>query len=141
MHPDLEKAIKLLDEGQDTCVLCKDSNIYRSSRRGVAPLMGFLEESIDLTGFSAADKVVGKATALLYCLLGVHAVYAHVMSKPALQVLQSHKIKTAYGQLVSAIQNRAGNGQCPMEQATASIDDPHQALLAIRQTLKRLNSK
>lgn len=137
---DLTKAKEILYSGSYTCVLCMGDQVITSQRRGVAPLMVLWEQHTDCTGFSAADKVVGKATALLYCLLGVKAVYGGVMSRPALQVLTAHGIPASYGQLTDAIINRAGTGLCPMEAATATIDDPALAPAAIRQALANLNA-
>ena len=83
---DLEHAKSILQEGGYTCVLCKGEAIHTSYHRGVRPLLELLET--DVSGFCAADKVVGKATALLYRLLNVKAVHAQVISQAALQVLQ-----------------------------------------------------
>ena len=137
---DLNKAKQLLETGGHTCVLCRDTQVITSDRRGVAPLMALWEQGADCAGFSAADKVVGKATALLYCLLGVSAVYGKVMSRPALQVLTENGISATYGQLVDAIINRAGTGLCPMETATRHISDPAHAPAAIAQALANLQS-
>ena len=140
MNTDLTRAQEVLAAEGCTCVLCKGDIYYKSTRRGVAPLMGWLEEGIDAKGFSAADKVVGKATAFLYCLLGVAAVHANVISRPALAVLQAHNIPVTWGQLVDAIQNRTGDGLCPMETATREVTDPADAPAAIRAALARLTA-
>lgn len=136
MNKDLERATMLLEGGGYTCVLCKGQSLRTSTQRGVQPLMALLEE--DMSGFSAADKVVGKATALLYCLMGVSAVYAAVISEPALAVLERHGIRVSFKSAVPYIVNRQGNGSCPMELATAHIDDPGAAPTAIRTALKKL---
>lgn len=141
MDKDLALAQKVLEVENCTCVLCKGTEIYKSTRRGVAPLMGWLEEGLDLEGFSAADKVVGKATAFLYCLLRVKEVYALVMSQAAANVLEQQGISFSYEQLVPAIQNRTGDGLCPMEQATRDVVDPADAPAAIRAALARLTNK
>lgn len=135
MFADLEAARALLNTEECTCVVCKDGVVHLSNRRGVAPLMGWLEDGTDLRGFSAADKVVGKATALLYCLLGVRAVYARVMSRAAIQVFEQQNIPYFYDKAVDAISNRAGDGLCPMETATRDISDPTLAPAAIRKAL------
>lgn len=135
---DLQRAKAMLQEKQLTCVLCKGEAVYESTRRGVAPLMGFWQQRINLKDFSAADKVVGKATALLYCLLEVKAVYANVISSPALDILLTHGILVQYDRLVDAIKNRAGDGFCPMETATLAIDDPALAPAAIQKALDNL---
>ena len=89
MKNDLDKARSLLGTGAYTCVVCRADRVYTATERGVKPLLSWLDNRTDLTGFSAADRVVGRATAFLYCLLGVKEVYAKVMSKPAAEVLVS----------------------------------------------------
>ncbi len=140
MTEDLTQAIALLDRGEYTCVLVKGDNIRTSTARGVRPLLDWLDAKADLTGFSAADKVVGKATAMLYCLLGVHRVYARVISRSALEVLERVGIGVQWETLVDHIQNRDKTNFCPMEQAVWTLDDPGAGLAAIRETLKRLQS-
>lgn len=138
MDHDLQKAAALLAQGGYTCVLCAGDAVYTSDQRGIKPLLGFLDAGIDLRGFSAADKVVGKATAFLYCLLGVKAVYAPVISRAALDVLGSFGIEAQYDVQAEAILNHRKDGFCPMETATKALDDPLQALHAIRKTLEKL---
>ncbi len=121
-----------------TCVLCKGENVYTSCCRGVKPLLGWLEQGTDLTGFCAADKVVGRAAAFLYVLMGVTHLYAGVVSQLALQVLKEKGIACEYDLMVPAIRNRTGDGFCPMESAVKDLDDPAMALAAIKQTLKKL---
>ncbi len=139
MNPDLTQAIQLLNKGGYTCVLCKEQQVYTSTQRGVKPLIDLLGE--DLTGFSAADKVVGKATALLYCLFNIRALHANVISESALAVLHDHKIPTSYTELVPHIINRTGDGKCPMELATEHISDPKAAPDIIRTALKKISDK
>ena len=138
MDKDLVLAKQLLTTEEYTCVLCRDDRIYTSTRRGVAPLLGWLDSGTNLTGFSAADRVIGKATAYLYCLLGVKEVFARVISRPAIQVLQSHSIPSHWDTLVEGIQNRQKTGPCPMEYATRNCTTPEEALAAVRQTLEAL---
>ena len=133
---DLERAKAILEQDGYTCVLCKGERIYSSNHRGVRPLLDLLETNV--SGFYAADKVVGKATAMLYCLLNVKAVHAQVISQAALQVLQSRGIAVTWDAQVEYIRNRAGDGRCPMEQATENIDDPQSALVAIQKKMKEL---
>ena len=138
MNTDLERAKKLLESSGYTCVLCKNGQVFTASQRGVRPLLDWLEGGTDLSGASTADKVVGKAAAMLYCLLGVRAVYAGVLSQPALEVLQGHGIETTFGRLVPFIENRDKTGLCPMEEATLPLSDPAEAPAAIREKLRQL---
>ena len=137
---DLQAARQLLHSGGFTCVLCLGNRISTSNRRGVAPLLELLDSGEDYKGFCAADKVVGKATAMLYRLLGVKAVWGAVMSESAVATLKEAGIEAHWERIVPYIINRAGAGSCPMEAATADIDDPAAALEAIRNTLKKLQA-
>lgn len=138
-HRDWQKARALLESGNFTCVLCKNCAVYTATERGVKPLVRWLTEGAAVAGFSAADKVVGKATAYLYVLLGVGAVYAHVMSKSAAQVLEGNGIAVEYGALVENIINRQGTGICPFEASVLEIDSPAEALTAIRAKMAQMN--
>ena len=138
MH-DLEFARSLLAKENYTCVICRDEDVITDRRRGIKPLMELLEGGKDLHGYSAADKVVGKAAAFLYCLLGIKALHAGVLSEPAREVLLSAGIETNWDTLVPAIRNRAGDGFCPMETAVWNLTDPALAPDAIRETLKKLS--
>ena len=137
---DLIRAKELLAAGEHTCVLCRGEQTLTSDLRGVAPLVEWLTAGVDLSGYSAADKVVGKATAFLYVLAGVVAVHAPVVSDAAAQVLEQHGVALTFGQRVRAIRNRAGTGRCPMESAVQNITDPNEALGVIRETLHALRA-
>lgn len=128
---DLSRAKQDLLANGYTCVLCKGDEIYTSKERGVKPLVALRESGVDFGGFSAIDKVVGKATAFLYVLLGVKAVYALVISKSALDVLKEHNICVEYGTPVAHIINRKGDGICPFEEAVLNTNDKNEAYAII----------
>ena len=138
MNTDLHNARNLLDSGDYTCVLCRQDVTHTATERGVKPLLSWLDAGLDARDFSAADRVVGRATAFLYCLLGVRAVYARVMSRPAMEVLENNGICTQTDQLVDGIINRRGTGPCPFESAVLPISDPTQALTAIRTKMSQM---
>ena len=138
---DLTRAKNLLDSSCHTCVIVKGDACYLSDHRGVKPLLQWLDEGTDLRGFSAADKVVGKAAAYLYALLGVKAVYARIISAPSVAVLEEHGITVSFETKVAGIRNRTDTGPCPMEQAVKTARSPEEALTLIRQTLEKLNQK
>ena len=130
--PDLSKAKQHLTEGGYTCVLCRGDRVHTATARGVRPLLDWLDSGLDLEGFSAADKVVGRATAFLYVLLGVREVHALVMSTPAREALEANGIAATCDREVPGIINRRGDGPCPFEEAVLGITDPREALTAIR---------
>lgn len=112
--------------------------MYTTALRGVKPLVSWLESGKDFSGFSAADKVVGKATAYLYQLLGVKNVYAQVMSRSALAVLEQGGIGASYQKLVPNIINRKGDGICPFEEAVLDIHNPEEAKKAIDKKMEEM---
>ncbi len=136
---ELIKAKEILLSGNYTCVLCKNEDIYTSTQRGVKPLVIWLKSENDFKGYVAADKVVGKATAFLYVLLGVKAVYAHVISKSAFLVLNQNNIRVEYTELVENIINRKKDGICPFEAAVLDICDPTTAYDIILNKMREMN--
>ena len=129
---DLTNAKRILTEGAYTCVLCRGDTVYTATDRGVKPLVNWLDSGLELRGFSAADKVIGRATAFLYVLLGVKEVHSLVMSTPARQALEAGGIAATCDREVGGILNRRGDGPCPFEEAVLGITDPMEALNAIR---------
>lgn len=138
MRTDTVKAKELLFSGKHTCVLCKGERVYTSNQRGVAPLISWLNSKTDLKGFSAADKVVGKAAAFLYVLLETKEVYADIISEPALETLGKFGISCHYNKKVKAIRNRTDTGFCPMETSVLTMEEPEEALKAIIRKLEEL---
>ena len=137
----LEKAKNTLTEGGYTCVLCQGEIVVTSYERGVKPLVSLLQSGTSYQGFSAADKVVGRATAFLYVLLGVKELHAHVISAPALAVLEEAHLPTTYDTLVPNIINRTGTGICPFEEAVQPITSPTLAYQTILEKLKELQKQ
>ncbi|MBR3786325.1 MAG: DUF1893 domain-containing protein [Firmicutes bacterium] len=127
-----------LREGGYTCYIIKGHEIYTSHHRGVKPLLDWLDAGTDLRGGIAADKVIGKAAAFLYVLLGVSYVYAGVISKPALGVFEKYDILCEYEILVDAIQNRTKDGFCPMERTVWNIETPDGVPALLKDALKNL---
>ena len=84
---------------------------------GVADLLSLLNrEPQTLQGALVADKMVGKAAAVLLVLGMVGEVYADVISTPAREFLDDHQIPVTFSQEVPFVMNRQKDGLCPMEQ-------------------------
>ena len=135
---DLIKAKELISLGEYTCVLIKNDKTYTSLLRGVKPLVKWYADGVNLSNFSAADKVVGKATAFLYTLLDVKEVFAKVMSVSAKAVLEEKGIKAEYESLVPNIINRKGDGICPFEEAVLNTKNKEEAYKIIRLKMQEM---
>ena len=128
----------LLLSGDYTCVLSNGEDTVTSREKGVRPLIEFIESGKDFAGYSAADKIVGKAAALLYAYMKVSELYAEVASRTAVEVCAKYGITLSYGTLTEKIINRRGDDICPMEKTVADISDPPGAYQAVKTKLAAL---
>lgn len=140
MSVNLAKAREILSGGFTFAAFNGEAAIT-DNRRGVKPLIDIIDRGETLRGFSAADKVVGKAAAFLYVLLDVSEVYAEVISRRALSVLEENNVHAEYSVLTEAVKNRAGTGFCPMETAVLDENSPEKALKKIRAKVCELSAK
>ena len=124
-----------------TLCLVKDGNCIFSDKNGIAPMMGFIEENLDLRGYCAADLVVGKASAMLFVKCGIKEVFAKTLSESGKSVLEAHGVRYEYETLTEKIINRAGTDLCPMEKALVGIYDIEDGYSILQQTLRALTSK
>ena len=92
-------------------------------------------------GSVIADKVVGKAAALLAVLGEVQAVFGRVMSEGAVSIFEKHQIPYQFETLVPYIENRTKDGMCPMEETVQLVEDPEEAFEALEKTIARLMKK
>lgn len=138
---DLEQAKQILAQGAYTCVLVSGQDCLTATARGVAPLLAWLDKDLDLSDYAAADRVVGRAAAYLYVLLGVKTVHATVASQAARAVAEQYGVALTCDTVTEAIRNRTNTGLCPMEAATEGAADPADALARIRRTLTALQKK
>ncbi|MCM1321915.1 MAG: DUF1893 domain-containing protein [Bacteroides sp.] len=141
MNQDAIKAKELFSSGKYTCVLVKDGVVHTSVLTGIAPLLAFIENGTALEGFSAADKIVGKAAALLFTFLGIKELYTPVLSEAARGVLEAHGILYHADTIAEEIINRSGTGCCPMECAVRHISEPKDAVPALKNALSLLRAK
>ena len=138
---DIERAKALFESGDYTCVLCKGETVLTSTLSGIFPMLAFIKNDTNLSGYSAADKIVGKAAAMLFVLAGVKEVYASVMSRQAEEVFNRFGILYSCDTLAENIINRNGTGLCPMEEAVSDIDEPQAAFEAIKRTMEALRDR
>ena len=141
MESDFNKAKEEFFKGKYTLVLCKNENIIASDLTGIRPLIKLIDDKKECKGYSAADKIVGRAAAFLYTLLEIKNLYGEVISKGAIEILKKVGINYEYKTLTDYIENRQKNGICPMDDAVKNINDAKQACEAIRNKIKLLQQK
>ncbi|MBT3318758.1 MAG: DUF1893 domain-containing protein [Clostridia bacterium] len=121
-------------------VFKNDDLFFFSTQRGIAPLVELCDMNNGGNELFLADKVIGKAAALLCAHCGVKVLYANVISEAALAVLQQYGIDAEYEIKVPFIKNREGNDKCPMEKLAHDVSDPGEMLLRAQNFLKSLNN-
>lgn len=133
---DIEIAVRELN-GHSIC-LCRDGAFFTDDGRGISPMMKLIAQGKDLTGYSAADVIVGKAAAMLFVKAGIVSVYAKTLSQSGMEYLKANGIPCGYDTLTERIIDRSGNDICPMEKAVSGITDPEEAYSALSQALTRI---
>lgn len=136
---DIETAKENLD-GHSIC-LCRGGEIITDDGRGISPMMRFLAERRDLTGYDAADVIVGKAAALLFVKAGIVCVHGKTMSVSARDLLEQHSIPCSYDTLTEKIINRQGTDICPMEKTVEAISDADEAYEALGRKLAEMRAE
>ena len=135
----LEKAKSLLLTSASTIAVVSNGEVFTSQERGVKPLLHLLTEKKGfLKGASVADKVVGKAAALLMVLGEIKEVHTLIISEPAIKVFEEYNILCFYDKKVDRIINRTGDGLCPMESLCLDIDDPQEAYIRIIEKISKI---
>jgi len=132
---------KRLKNNPLSIVVVNGTDIYESDKRGIAPIMQlFSENPTFLSNASVADKIVGKAAAMLFIRGGIKELCALTISEPALECLQARGISVIYDKKVKNIINRSGTDICPMEKAVMNISDPEQAYTTLAGVIKAMRA-
>lgn len=138
----IEKAKTLLKEKNATLVAVNGDNVYISYNRGVSPILDKIDENSEFfNGASVADKVIGKAAAMLLARYGVAEIHAAVVSEKALDYIRSKATKITYDTAVDYIINRDKTDMCPMEKCVLDAYDEDEAEALIRRTRQNLFKK
>ena len=122
-----------------TFAAVSENEIYISEKRGVAPILEKIDSDPDFfKGASVADRVIGKAAAMLLEKYGAAEIYAQVTSEYAIAYLNDKNVGFTYDKRVDHIINRDGTDMCPMEKTVLDIDDADEGEKLIRNKIKSM---
>ncbi len=130
--------LSYLENGATCVILNGESIVYSSTETGIRPVFALAEDKTDVSGCVAIDKIVGRAAAFIYAYLGVSEVHAYVMSEGAKEIFRKYGILSSSEILTERIINRRGDDICPMEKAVLGINEPSDALNAVRKKITEL---
>lgn len=132
---DLVQACQLMAAENLAFVLVREGQVVaRGSAHGAVELLAAVDRlGPAARGASLADKVVGKAVALIVVQAGIAAVDTPLASQGAAQVLAAQGIALHTASVVPQILNRRGDAPCPLEQLTQPFEAPEPALAKLRE--------
>lgn len=135
----LEQAKAALQGEITFAAILANGELVTSEKKGIAPMMALLQkEETLLQGACVADRVIGRAAALLMEKAGVAAAFGGIVSTHALRAFANSGIPFTYGKEVDHIINRTKTGMCPMEQTVLEIEDAEAAYEALKRKLMEL---
>lgn len=141
MEQTVNKTVNLLHAGEYTIVVQKQERQYTSKKHGIAPILDLLNENAKmLQDAIVADKVIGKAAALLLIYGKVKYIHADIISELAIEVLNEYKVSYTFDQKVPYIINRTKTDMCPMERCVLEINDPEHAFVALIEAIEKLKN-
>ena len=133
-----ENAIQMIKNGEATCVLVKDNRIVSAeSPKGIAYVLDLYDKGM-LKGVFVADTIIGKAAAMVFANAGVKECYGRTISRAGLSWLEKRGISVTYDECADMIQNRKGDGMCPMESTVKEIFDEEEAIIALKNKVNEL---
>ena len=137
---DIERAKKMLEEeGWAIVIVKKDRVLFNSKGRGIKPIyLAITRLGNTLNGASIADRVLGRAAAMLCQHVGIKEVYAGVISKSAIGLLSKGEIVFSYRESCPYILNRDGTDLCPIEKMAQDIDNVEVLIASIRNFLEKI---
>ena len=131
---------QLVNSENNLMVFREDELIFSSSGRGIAPLIEAIDAigRVNLRGVVTADRVVGKAAALLNLYMGASEVHAGVISSGAKKLLSEHGVGYEYLEDTDVVKAKDGVVFCPFEKLVWDVSDPEEAYALIRAKLAEL---
>ena len=137
---DLELAKKQLYNKQLTLAIVKNNQVlFQTDSHRISGFIHAIDTlGTQLKGASIADKVAGKALALLCIYAGIHEVYAEVLSKRAQALFEENQVVCQWKKLVDNVLDLNKTGVCPFEKAAAEISDPNDSYEAFKALLEKM---
>jgi hypothetical protein len=120
---DLELArTRLKEQGLSFCIVKHNKILFEGMSAGIKDIL-YIVSNEDIRDSSVADKIIGKAVALLLVKSKIKAAFALNINQSALDTLSLNKIEAKYENLMNRL-----DSMCQFEMAVKDINDPKKAL-------------
>jgi len=139
---DLEKAKIQLSQKQLTLVIVKNGEIlFETQFHRISGFLTAIEQlGKNLENASIADKVVGKAVALLCVYARVKAVYTETLSSEAKSLFEENGVPYEWEEMVETILDDKKQDMCPLEKEATNITDPKEAYVRFKALQQKLRA-
>jgi len=121
------------EEGFAVSIVRDGKRIFQSKTPGISALVTAIDKDrFYFKGASAADRILGRAAAMLFVYSGIVCVFAQTASNDALTALDKFEIPVESERIVPAILNRSRTSSCPFEELVQNVHDPEEAFKRLR---------
>jgi len=129
MQADLNLATQRLGQKNLSLVIVKNGRVlFEKEAHGIRGLLEAVKQLRDnMAGSSVADRIIGRAAALLLVYSGVVAVFAVTASDGGIEVLKNNHVFHEFGRRVPGILDSKRVDVCPFEKLVAGFSDPKEA--------------
>jgi formylmethanofuran dehydrogenase subunit E len=119
---------RLMNDDMNLCIVKGGKILFESRSHGVAGFLKAVEKHEgNLEGSCIADKIVGKAIALLCVHFNIGAVYADTLSRPGKTIFEKFSLHFEYSNLVDNVLDAKRTSLCPFERLVKNVLDPDDA--------------
>lgn len=135
MHTDLNLAKNRLIQKNLSLVIVNNGKVlFETESHGIGALLKAINTLGDnVKGSSVADRIVGRAAALIFVFSGVRAVFAVLASDGGFEVLAENNIFCVYKKRVANVLNFEKTDVCPFEKLVAKLSNPEKAYEVLRE--------
>ncbi|HUK84702.1 MAG TPA: DUF1893 domain-containing protein [Candidatus Acidoferrum sp.] len=139
---DIEIAKKqLLDKNLTLAIAKKGQVIFQTDSHRISGFVNAIDTlGTQLNGASVADRVAGKALALLCVYAEISEVYAEILSKKAQSLFEENNVACEWKKLVDNVLDLNKTSMCPFEKAAANIIDPKDSYAKFKVLLAKMKS-
>jgi len=107
--------------------------IFENESQGIRGLLHAIEKlGKELIGSSVADKIVGRAAAILCVYSKAASVFAVTISEEGIKVLEDNKVFYRFENRVPNILNYEGADICPFEKLVMGFTNPEEAFKKLK---------
>ncbi len=133
-----ELAINELNNSEYSLIIVKNNKIiYKSKKESVGSIVGLLENKPEiLKDAFVADKIIGRAVAMICDYSSVKFCYGKIVSRGAVDIFKKRNLEYKAENIVKAIKNRDNTDLCPIEKLTLDVSDSEEGIKRIKEFIK-----